>query len=451
MLVLLLLLGCHREPESIADCEDPGCRAGLILARWEEDPDSVPDMLDQISEPLEKLALVERLVELKPGQANAVCERLPRGPERERCTRINYRPHLWVEPATPAPAGGRRAGGPPGRDVLPAGARSRYEGVRAAGIPKCEGKPSPHACISQSASAASRKGDARSVAAICAALEGDPKWREECLFNASEGVSRALGAQGYEASVDLCLLTGPFAANCLSHLSMALVEGVPASDQSDPAAWASLLETAEVLRATWTERDPSFVDQALSRFWSDATARSFGSCATLTGDLFDLLPPEAIPHIHAAAALRLLQTEGGAARELDAWAARLDAALALRKQAVAGTPAPGWRETIPDHWPSDLEGEDEIPATIYLGTSRRAWSSDPALDRKICLLEAAALMTPVETALLTGAASDSDPILRWTAHRLLEGRTDGSGHRPGLPIEAPAAGAPGQAAAAGDK
>jgi len=70
-------------------------------------------------------------------------------------------------------------------------------------------------------------------------------------------------------------------------------------------------------------------------------------------------------------------------------------------------------------WTTDRHAEDAaIPATHFLVSSRRARSDDPRTDAAICILEAAATL-PHTHDLLAQGLRHPDPLVQWTARRLL--------------------------------
>ena len=73
-----------------------------------------------------------------------------------------------------------------------------------------------------------------------------------------------------------------------------------------------------------------------------------------------------------------------------------------------------------DLWPSDLPGEETIPAIAYLGTARRTVSEDPTIDLTICVLEAVGRSPPVPSLIMKQGAAHPDPLVSWTAKRLVE-------------------------------
>jgi hypothetical protein len=75
---------------------------------------------------------------------------------------------------------------------------------------------------------------------------------------------------------------------------------------------------------------------------------------------------------------------------------------------------------VSDLWSQDRAGESHFAAVSYLGQSRRTVAADPQTDIRICVLEAAARVSPPWSAVLEEGQSDPDERVRWTAVRLVE-------------------------------
>ena len=73
-----------------------------------------------------------------------------------------------------------------------------------------------------------------------------------------------------------------------------------------------------------------------------------------------------------------------------------------------------------DLWPSDQPDEDTLPAVAYLGTGRRTVSADPTIDLTLCVLEAVGRSPPVPSLIMEQGAAHPDPLVSWTAKRLME-------------------------------
>ena len=59
--------------------------------------------------------------------------------------------------------------------------------------------------------------------------------------------------------------------------------------------------------------------------------------------------------------------------------------------------------------------------TLYQGPAYRVVAEDPQIDMTLCVLEAAARLETVASALLEEGTTHSDPRVRWTAEHLVAG------------------------------
>ncbi len=424
--VALALVACA--PQELSDCADAACRQEFITARWAGEAASVLPLVEALEDPFERIVVITRLTEAHPGETGSLCGMMRRGAARGRCERLNLRPHLW----TPAPKVRLDRAAVPLRSAL-------------ADVPpdppECPPRHETHACASGAATLAARHRDARQAAARCRSI-ADPRWRAECLFWAAELTARPPAAaipghassgeaipasaipEGYARGVELCLLTGDFASDCLLHLSLNLVSDAPPAD--DAAAWAETASTLDTIAEVWAARDPALGGAAqgaavVERSWSEALAVAYARADRVGGDLLERSPALAEPHVRASAAARLLAhppASGEGPQDLESWTAALEDALTRRgaEGAPAG-PAGEFSGTV-DLW---LEAPDR-EAIPYLGASRRISSSDPTVDAAICVLEAAArsdgLDDSARAALLAAGLQHADEGVRWTAARL---------------------------------
>lgn len=426
--------GAPEAPETLEDCEDAACREALVRARLAEDPAAAAALIDAMEEPVEQLATLSALVDEEPARIALICPHLSARAAVEQCERYALRPHLFTTPGEPSVPQERTAPGPAGRDVLPADATSIYAEVAPAGA-GCEEAVDRTRCVGRKAREAAIEGGAIRAAALCRDLE-NPTWQHECTFQAGEAMVQAVGVPRYDEGVELCLLSGEYASNCLSHLFLALSRDVPDPTRARQEDWAGTLEEARAVAAFWRERAPAFADIEVSRFWTQTLTQAWQRADTVNGVSLPFLPKAARPHFRAGAAMRLVVLEREAERDLAGWRQRLDEALADRVPYVGGEPELEGRraplEIVADRWPEDLGQEGRRPAVFYLGTSRRTVGETPEEDRLIVLLEALARVQPpgAEAALREALAHPSDAV-SWTARRLLEEREDDAAHRPG--------------------
>ncbi|MFT4975983.1 MAG: hypothetical protein ACI8S6_001878 [Myxococcota bacterium] len=401
--VIILLLGCGRSEERSGAAE--------LYSQWGSSPERLAVALSE-REPAEaRLVLLTDLLLTHPElSAAGLCAHLPAGPERAHCSRISARPHLWSA-AQEAPASGRT-------HPLPQTLPSRLADTPPLAAEGCSGDR-PVECASRQAAEAAGSGAVSQAAGLCRGLQGQ-RWAEECMFRAAErAVSGPAGLTRYADGVSLCALSGDFAGDCLAHLQAPALRAVPAST-APATAWRAVRRDAERIQGYWASIDPDFSAETLDRLWAAALLRAYSGAAQVTGDPLDALPSQAVPQVRAAAALQLMSstTEGGAG--LQEWKTRLRAALEARSGTDGGARArQGQEARLPDFWPPGSSApHGEI---AYPGRSRRAHSDDPDLDLLVVLLEAAARTPgPERQALLREGAAHPDPVVRWTATRLVE-------------------------------
>ena len=432
---LLLWVACSGDPSTFEACSNAPCRSRFVLDAFADDPASVPPLLEAIDDPVERVALVLQLAETHPGETARLCASLKPGPARDRCETLNTRPHLWVEPAAPSSPTSRSAPGPATRDILPSNATSAYADVEAID-PDCPEGGSQGACTMLRASEQASEGRTLIAAAYCRHLEGDEKWRQECAFEAAEEAART-GVEHYAGAVELCLMGGPFAANCLAHLVIELNSLVPPATLQRPEVWAHSVDIATAIERFWTERDPAFAPLAVDRFYTHLLVQSYKKADLTVGTPLDSLPAAAVPHVHASAALHLMSRRLDETHDLAGWAVLLDEALASRALPAAQRSAQHHVDLdhVSDLWPEDVGEEGTRPAVFYLETSRRTVSEAPSIDRLICILEAAArLELAGKEALLAEGLAHPDDDVAWTAGRLLEEREDKAAHRPDMAL-----------------
>lgn len=374
-------------------------------------PDPAPALA--AADELTRVAALRAIAEADPGRLAGLCPQLDAGPARDACRRLEGRPHLRVAPA-PVRAGPREAPGPASASLVPEPSlQSSFLAltpVRGA----CPDAAPP--CLTEAA----LRSDPDAAAARCLAI-GEAVGRKECFFRVAEALAEE--PQNAAAIADLCLAAEDFAPRCLGHSTNRLARAA-AARYGATGDTAALNDAARSLTAPWTGRDEALGQQLAGRFWSAAMEALFSWMPTPGGAGFADAPPEATPQLHAALAQRLITENPTAHADLSAWVHAALTALA------APTPPSPWPGAAPPPlakvalWTRDAGPADAaIPAAHLRETSRRAVSEDPAIDLAICVLEAAAREPKADAAaLLAEAAAHPDPLVRWTAARLVQAR-----------------------------
>ena len=354
-------------------------------------PEPPPPPLAERDEPAQLAALEDALLS-DPEQALALCAQVTAPAARDRCARLRKRPHLWQ----PRPAA---------RD-LP----SPHAGAAPLEKP-CGGHPQPRACWSRFAYGKAASGDVATAASACAAID-EARWREECWFQAGEAAVERRLAAGYADGLSLCAIAGRFQRDCLAHATSLLAEAAPADPSGD---WAATIGSADAITAAWEGIDPEEGTQWRDRMWAEALLYAYDRAESLNGAPLDALPADALPHVRAAVAWRLLALQPPDRQDLAAWEVTLGDALASRKPAQRSQRPRRALTSIPDLSPPDAS---EAGVIHWIGVSRRRSSPDPVIDRRLCLLEAAA-RRPNGRGLVEAAASDPEPLVQQASQRLL--------------------------------
>ena len=124
-----------------------------------------------------------------------------------------------------------------------------------------------------------------------------------------------------------------------------------------------------------------------------------------------------------------MELESGVKRNLAEWTALLEEALVTRVSDTGLDRKASRRQKAIEAWAPDItwlrdkQKDGEIPATFYLGRSRRPFSEDSLTDSAICILEAAVRQKLDLKVLMGDAFAHPDPIVHWAANHLyLHGR-----------------------------
>jgi hypothetical protein len=405
LLLALQACGGARAPAPSTD-ELPG-----LLAAWHRDPSEAIAAIELDRNPEQQALMLSALIhsgELELSELTPYCSSFTQSAPRELCTRKAERPHLFADH------------------------HSRGQGAPTAAVewPESHCQPAPpegedpvawtaRRCVSLGSQQAQ-------APATCTCLPpGVPQ--HECWFLCAEGSSAGRGLAGLERALRACSQSGDFAGDCLQHVvsmrSTTLASGV------DPLV--SLGEASALTQRVLLELgQPRQLDTVAHIFWSLGLAQA-ADAGRLPGSAgLERLPPEAIPHLRAALAWRLVAS--GAPLEEEAMLASLERAeiqptsatwLDASSQPIPSQPRPGsfrWLSRVPP--PPDPQGSPSAPSTTvpYLSQGFRLSSSDAASDRQICLLEALVRLRPERARpILEQQANAVDPALAEDARGLL--------------------------------
>lgn len=421
-MLTLLLLACSLVARP---CEDAECLAGQAVEDWPGDPAGVTARVVAMNDQVARAVVVSKLGEAYPGQTMKLCDALPHGFSRDRCRRLNDRPHLAfragqhpaptavapVSGGAPASMGATASGklGPKEHYLplvrLPVGEATVEEGL-------CVGVPDPAACLEgQAVEAVARANPARANA-ICS-LRTEQRWADECRFNAAEEVIRIHHGPSYAAAAAMCGVASEFTEECWVHILTWLPRAIP-TPEAGPTPGREAAGLADAVRVAWAGAGEGVADVHVDRFWALYFAQSYRQTPAPDGTPLGDYPEAAAPHIRAAAAMRLRELgalHGSLAQQL----ATFQEKLAHRSTGVAAArPKP---PTLVFVKYLDV-AEATAPTAFFLNSARRPTSADPDTDALLALVVSAAYSTPPDTALLAEAAQHSDPRVAEEAKRL---------------------------------
>jgi hypothetical protein len=385
------------------------CRQARIEAVFESAPAQLPEMLRELTDPIEQLALVRRFVDRGGSDLEVLCSHVPSelislGHE---CGRMLVRPHLRTasvqRASKPETLVSRSRNGPAWPSLKPDKPLPNVWAQMTPILAECGAESLRDTCQHQAALNAAERGDAPAVAAACL---GVPKgrWREECFFDAVKSMTRSWVPDRIAGAVRLCAATNPnwfdlclerAITNRNGEAHTALI--APLDMPTDPR-WDQLQRRAAAAQSALQEWNPVLAQAAVSRFWARVAGRSAAKTKTLPkGDLAHWSRRQK-PHIRAAVAWQAWIRQSPKLTNIDAMPPEIHA------------------------WVQDRAGEEQIAAVHYFYGDRRALAADPAVDALLCHLEAVARFSQGEVGrdVLIAAARHEDAVIRWTAARLLE-------------------------------
>lgn len=421
--LMLVACGSGAEPEGL------DARVDGLVAQWQTDPERAVESVVAMEDPVEQLAVVDRLSRRLPAQLGELCARLPAGgAAAHRCSAVDARPHLGEqrtrERAVPQP-GAPQSGRPPGPaspTLLSLGLDLPPSTLVALPAPPnpCATAPTPGLCRRRRAEGALRAGALGDALGLC--REEQPGvWGDECVFQLAERLLQGPPQQVPLSTVqELCLQAGDLAENCLGHVVLAVSRVAPAADEQDDSAWAQVVQLATGLRANWSTPEREAVGEQLTDLlWSESMRHAYARAHQPTGLPLGAVPAAVAPHARAAIAVMVV-----AQAPPDTSLPELAQAVLLAE--ARRTPRTGEAVgTAPDARP-DVRLSAQAPAPLgtrlgfYLGMGRRYVAEDVEEDAIICVLEAAATQSPPRLDLLEAGLRVDTVSVRATSARLLD-------------------------------
>ena len=168
-------------------------------------------------------------------------------------------------------------------------------------------------------------------------------------------------------AVEHCLVANEYSGRCVTVLNKTLAKSSPPADKND---WTQSVKLAEQIKEVWKPYGKEVTNHILGSFWGFSLLHSYRIAKTITGDPFDHLPTEVIPHIHAAAAYEFL-ARTSPSTDLSDLVDKLQKLLDNRDTSTLTTIIRYSHPTISDFWMEDEAQDVDVVAINYLGKSRR--------------------------------------------------------------------------------
>lgn len=428
LLALTPLLGCGGG-ETWGACADSKCRAATVEKAFKVEPARVLEDIRAMEDPIEQAALIEQLAHAFPEQKMDICGIARVGsPAAMRCDKMELRPHLYTGQKLQRSTDRNMSRAAPGpAESVPMGADLPLpwdEGTLDQETVRGECGTN-NTCVSDRARGLAEQGKGKEAAEACVVAwpEGTSA-REECLFRAAETLVDWGGMSVAKEALALCGAAGAIGRNCTQHVLIESIPTPPPADGPDKASVEAALTAAKFYHDNWPEPQKTFYTNF---FWAVWTRDAYANASSITGHLLTALPPEAAPHVRAAAAWKYLQATPEALTDLDRVAGYLKGRLAITGPLAAvpsesASTQPRVNSVQPQaFWTSDRsELEGQIPSCIFIGSGRRATSPNPDDDLRLAVLEAGARLTPPASPnfLVPVITSKHSDLVRWTAARL---------------------------------
>lgn len=419
----LLVIGCDRPPVQLAGCDDPDCMQRWVAAHIEDDPDATVAAVRSLPPGLDRDTLIQVMMTEWPRYSTPLCADLGSELVRERCETLTARPHLWqVDPEDPSAGRGGAGSAYPVLSLDMTPPPHPWDELEPYPV-ECAEDWTRNTCIGSRAVERAKNGQHQDAWRICMGAEQE-KWRYECFFQVSEAIYNTRENENARIAAELCVASGFYAERCLGHLAGKLGRWAPAATWDQPDRWRALEHASMEVHQALQPLHPELGQRWVSLMWAYAMDAAYAHVATPVGNPMDHVGPSAIPHLAAAVAWTLWRTETGRTQSLDAWIDQFEAAM--QRRVIDPDPRPELDEAAENGvgWATQLEGEDQIPWTVYRGpVGRRALGMNPRSDAAICILEAAARNpTPHRVSLFRDAQKHPDDVVRWTAARLAASR-----------------------------
>ena len=367
MVIITLFLACQSDPKK------------EIVEALQKDPKSAILAAQKIEDPIQRTLIITELVEEFPHRTRALCDALPTAVSKERCIRLNQRPHLWK----------------PQKDYLqlnpPPIEKSQED---------CSLDPHPTTCRTAQAQQYAKQKQVQKSMQACEAIE-QTQWKSECYFTISEELSTHL--ELYQDAIDACDRSRQFAKSCWHHSVMGLAQRAEQNWNN----WQWHTEMIATIDAVWSVKDPQMKEELRSHFWAQSIHRHVEQSKLQ----LDGIPPEALPHYRTSKAIHTIRFADEALQNLSKWAE-----MAANSQIKPSSKPRGFASEM-DLWLAEEAPEDTVIIS-YLGNSHRFSHSDPDIDWTIAILEASARLRPLHKILILEGLKHPNKAVKMTAERL---------------------------------
>jgi hypothetical protein len=367
MVIINILFSCQSDPKQ------------EIMDALQEDPQTAILAAEKIEDPIKRTMIITELVEEFPHRTRPLCDALPSTISKERCVRLNQRPHLWK------PQKDHLQLNPPPIDQLKE---------------NCTLDPHPTTCRTAQAQQFAKQKDVQKAMQACEAIE-QTQWKSECYFTISEEISTHI--ELYRHAIDACDRSRQFAKSCWHHSVMGLAQRA----EQHWNDWQWHKEMTTIIDDVWESRDPKMKEELRSHFWAQSIHRHIENSKLQIQNL----PAEALPHYRTSKAIHTIRFSQEALQELSKW---VD--LASNTNIQTSSKPRGFASEM-DLWIAIQPPENTVIIS-YLGNSHRLSHSDPDIDWTIAILEASARLRPLHKILILEGLKHSDPAVQLTAQRL---------------------------------
>lgn len=299
--------------------------------------------------------------------------------------------------------------------------------------PVCREREAPVLCLTRSAVLQAKENHFEKGVGYCQWID-QPDFRSDCFFQSAE-YAISLDPEIFQKAVLLCSAAYPNDSYCLIHSAFTLGSRfVPPADSLLPGAWRQMEQNLKELEKILGGQGFSSPEHFDDLFWATAIDQSIGRSKFLNGALYAHVPTEAHPHVRASLAHYLManvETRRLRPLSLAEWMERLGKVEGITDPDKGIIKIPTKEEhfreapRVPPLWESMAPGEERFLRTIYrgYGTSMRGVIPDnKKADGAVSILEAGARL-PDEgnrTPLLEEGLTYPDPLVQWTARRLLD-------------------------------